>query len=103
MIFDWLVTGQIVPHNPVSSVRGPKHVVRKGKTPVLSGEDAKKLLDSIPLTPRIFQASQEQEVPDLVGLRDRALAALMVFSFARISALVSMDVGDYYQMTGLSH
>src|SRR5213080_2017826 len=27
MLFDWLVTGQIVPHNPASAVRGPKHVV----------------------------------------------------------------------------
>ncbi len=49
MLFDWLVTGQIVPFNPASSVRGPKHVVKKGKTPVLSAEDARRLLDSIPL------------------------------------------------------
>src|SRR3954464_6338328 len=34
MLFDWLVTGQIVPHNPASAVRGPKHVVKVGKTPV---------------------------------------------------------------------
>jgi integrase/recombinase XerD len=38
-----------VPFNPASSVRGPKHVVKKGKTPVLSAEDARRLLDSIPL------------------------------------------------------
>ena len=43
MLFDWLVTGQIVPVNPAASVRGPKHVVKKGKTPVLSAEDARKL------------------------------------------------------------
>ena len=35
MLFDWLVTGQIVPTNPAASVRGPKHVVKVGKTPVL--------------------------------------------------------------------
>jgi site-specific recombinase XerC len=96
MLFDWLVTGQIVPHNPASSVRGPKHVVKKGKTPVLSAEDARKLLDSIPLTRRIIQDGQEHEVPDLVGLRDRAIIALMVLSFARVSAVVGMEIADYY-------
>src|SRR4051812_22185755 len=49
MLFDWLVTGQVVPVNPAASVKAPRHVVKKGKTPVLSAEDARKLLDSIPL------------------------------------------------------
>jgi hypothetical protein len=38
MLFDWLITGQIVPMNPAAAVRGPKHVVKTGKTPVLEGE-----------------------------------------------------------------
>ena len=38
MLFDWLVTGQIVATNPAHSVRGPKHVVKTGKTTVLTGE-----------------------------------------------------------------
>jgi len=84
MLFDWLVTGQVVPTNPAASVRGPKHVVKKGKTPVLSAEDARKLLDSIDTT-------------TLIGLRDRALIATMVFSFARVSAVLGMKVEDYYQ------
>jgi site-specific recombinase XerD len=84
MLFDWLVTGQVIPHNPAASVRGPKHVVRKGKTHVLSAEDARTLLDSI-------------DTLSVVGLRDRALIAVMVFSFARIGAVVGMKVEDYYQ------
>lgn len=84
MLFDWLVTGQVVPVNPAASVRGPKHVVKRGKTPVLSAEDARKLLDSIDTT-------------SIIGLRDRALIATMVFSFARISAVLGMKVEDYYQ------
>src|SRR5271170_8330454 len=32
MLFDWLVTGQVVAANPAHSVRGPKHVVKTGKT-----------------------------------------------------------------------
>ena len=83
MLFDWLVIGQIVPFNPASSVRGPKHIVKKGKTPVLSAEEARGLLDRIDLS-------------TLAGLRDRALIGVLVFSFARITAAVSMRVADYY-------
>nr|WP_255581130.1 site-specific integrase [Caballeronia sp. dw_276] len=39
-LFDWLVTGQVVPHNPAASVRGPSHTTRKGKTPVLDATEA---------------------------------------------------------------
>jgi integrase/recombinase XerD len=84
MLFDWLVTGQVIPANPASSVRGPKHVVRKGKTPVLTNQEARQLLDSI-------------DVSHVVGLRDRALIAVMVYSFARVSAVVGMKVDDYYR------
>ena len=35
MLFDWLVTGQVVPMNPAAAVPGPKHIVKTGKTPVL--------------------------------------------------------------------
>lgn len=47
MLMDWLVIGQILPSNPAASVRGPRHVVKRGKTPVLEAEDARRLLDSI--------------------------------------------------------
>jgi integrase len=84
MLFDWLVVGQVLPMNPAASVRGPKHIVKRGKTPVLSAEDARKLLDSIDIT-------------SVVGLRDRALIAVMVYSFARVGAVVGMRVEDFYQ------
>lgn len=74
-LFDWLVTGQVVPHNPAASVRGPSHTVRTGKTPVLEATEARQLLDSI-----------DASTP--IGLRDRALIALMVFSFARIACAI---------------
>ena len=69
MLFDYLVTGQVVPTNPAASVRGPKHVVRKGKTPVLTAEETRQLLDAI-------------DTRTIVGLRDRALIGVMVYSFA---------------------
>ncbi|MDQ3920177.1 MAG: site-specific integrase [Acidobacteriota bacterium] len=84
MLFDWLVTGQVVPVNPASSVRGPKYVVKKGKTPVLTAAQARQLLDSI-------------DTGNIVGLRDRALIGVMVYSFARVSAVIGMRVEDYYQ------
>ena len=84
MLFDWLVTGQVLAMNPASSVRGPKHVVKRGKTPVLDADQARRLLDSI-------------DTAKLSGLRDRALIAVMVFSFARVSATVGLKVEDYYQ------
>src|SRR5713101_5166689 len=59
-LFDYLVTGGILPSNPAGAVRGPKYVVKRGKTPVLSADQARQLLDSI-------------DVTELSGLRDRAL------------------------------
>ncbi|HMI85608.1 MAG TPA: tyrosine-type recombinase/integrase [Polyangiaceae bacterium] len=90
MLFDWLVTGQVLATNPAHSVRGPKHVVNRGKTPVLDAEQARQLLDSIPL-------AKKDGSPDIAGLRDRALIGVMVFSFARVSAAASMRTEDYYQ------
>ncbi len=82
-LFDWLVTGQVMPTNPAASVRGPAHSVRRGKTPVLAPDEARRLLDSIDLGTD-------------AGLRDRALIALMVYSFARIGAALSMRVEDVF-------
>jgi site-specific recombinase XerD len=81
MLFDWLITGQVVPTNPASAVRGPKHVVKTGKTPVLDAPDWRKLLDSIP-------------TDTVRDLRDRALIATLTYSFARITAALNMKVED---------
>ncbi len=81
MLFDWLITGQVVPINPAAAVRGPKHVVKTGKTPVLDAADWRKLLDSIP-------------TDTVRDLRDRALIATLTYSFARITAALKMKVED---------
>src|SRR6202161_1390420 len=81
MLFDWLITGQVMPSNPASAVRGPKHVVKTGKTPVLEGGEWRKLLGSIP-------------TDTVRGLRDRALIATLTYSFARIGAALKMKVED---------
>jgi site-specific recombinase XerD len=82
-LFDWLVNGQVVPVNPAHTVRGPRHVVTSGQTPVLDPAEARALLDSI-------------DVSTPAGLRDRALIGLMVYSFARIGAALGMAVEDVF-------
>lgn len=72
-----------IARDPAASVRGPKHVVKRGTTPVLNAKEARELLDSIDTT-------------NIKGLRDRALIAVMVYSFARVGATLAMKVEDYY-------
>jgi len=98
MLFDWLITGQVIEINPAVAVRAAKQVVKKGKTPVLKADQARELLDSIPLKlgPEPQEGQPDTCPPSLIGPRDRALIAVMVFSFARIGAALGMKVEDYY-------
>ncbi len=80
-LFDWLVNGHVIEGNPAHTVRGPRHIVTIGQTPVLDPSEARVLLDSI-------------DVATHAGLRDRALIALIVYSFARIGAALGMTVED---------
>jgi len=82
-LFDWLVVGQVLPSNPAASVRGPRHVVKVGRTPVLEPAEARALLEGI-----------DTSTP--MGLRDRALIGLMVYSFARVGAALGMQVDDVF-------
>ena len=84
-LFDFLTNGGILPANPASSVRGPKHSTKKGKTPILMADDARALIKSIP-------------TDTLPGLRDRAIIAVMTYSFARVSATLALDVKDVFSM-----
>lgn len=84
MLFDYLVTGQVLPTNPAYAVRGPKYVAKKGKTPVLTAGETRQLLDAI-------------DVSTMAGRRDRAIIGVMVYSFARVGAVVGMNVEDYFQ------
>ena len=87
MLFDWLVTGGILATNPAHAVRGPKHVVKRGKTPVLTADQARALIESI-------------DTSTLVGLRDRALIGVMTYAFARIGAVVAHGRGEDYFADG---
>jgi hypothetical protein len=87
MLFDWLVVGHVLELNPAHAVRGPKYSQRKGKTPVLDCEESRALLAAIDTT-------------SLTGLRDRALIGVMIYTFARIGAVLQMNVGDYFSQGG---
>jgi integrase len=78
-----VLNGQVVPINPAHTVRGPRHIVTSGQTPVLDPAEARALLDS-------------SDVTTHAGLRDRALIGLMVYSFARIGAALGMTVEDVF-------
>lgn len=82
-LFAWLQRQGVLVENPAANVKGPKHRVKIGKTPVLSAEEMRQLLAS-------FDTSH------IIGLRDRAIISLMTFTFARIGAAVSMNVEDYF-------
>jgi site-specific recombinase XerD len=83
MLFDWLVIGHVLDVNPAHAVRGPKYVIYRGRTPVLDREEARVLLAAI-------------DVSTLTGLRDRALIGIMMYTFARVGAVLQMNVGDYF-------
>lgn len=83
MLFDWLVVGHVIEHNPAHAVRGPRYSQKKGKTPVLDREEARALLSAI-------------DTSNPTGLRDRALIGVMIYTFARVGAVLQMNVGDYF-------
>jgi site-specific recombinase XerD len=85
-LFDWLVTGQVLGSNPAAPVRPPKLVIREGKTPILTAEETRELLDVIVAKKR-----------DVGRLRDRAIIAVMTYTFARVSAVCKLDVDHYFQ------
>ncbi|WP_174948439.1 MULTISPECIES: hypothetical protein [Burkholderia] len=82
-LFDWRVTGHVVSCNPVAPMKGPNYTTKQGKMTVLDATEAGQLLDSV-------------DVRMPIGLRDRALIALMVLSFTQIGAALTMRVDDVY-------
>lgn len=83
MLLDYLVINQALAMNPARSVKGPKNVVKRGKTPVLNEEETRMLFAAI-------------DTSKLIGLRDRAFISVMLFSFARVTAVTNMTLADYY-------
>jgi integrase/recombinase XerD len=81
--FDALVTRHAVILNPALSVRGERYQVVEGKTPEIRVEGARNLLVSI-------------KTSTLVGLRDRAIMAILVYTAARAGAVAGLRRGSFY-------
>lgn len=88
-LFDTLVVRHAVAFNPAASVRGERYQVVEGKTPEITIEQARRLLSNI-------------DTSHVVGLRDRAIIAMLIYTAARIGAVASLrrrdffDIGDQY-------
>lgn len=81
-LFDYLVVKQVVSFNPASSVRGPKHNPKEGKTPIMEPHELRQLFAAI-------------DRSNVRGLRDDALLKTMLFSLARVSAVIGLRVKDF--------
>lgn len=81
--FDNLVTRHAIILNPARTVRGEKLNVMEGRTPEIPIAEVRKLLASI-------------DTSHIVGLRDRAILAVMVFTTSRRSAVAKLRLGDFY-------
>jgi site-specific recombinase XerD len=97
-LFNWLVVKQVVPDNPALFVKGPKFSRTIGVTPILEAAQMRQLLDSMPVTRSVTVSHEHGSVREEVdpkGLRDRALIAVMAYTFARVSAVAALARGDY--------
>jgi site-specific recombinase XerD len=83
-LFDWLVTGGVLERNPAEPVKGPKHVVEEGSTPILTADEARAFIEGLPT------ASVKDK-------RDKAIIGVLTYTFARVSAIVRMETQDYYR------
>lgn len=85
--FDRLVVRHVVLLNPAQSVRGPKHATVEGRTPEIGPSQVRQLLGSIPTS-------------NVVARRDRALIATLVYTAARVGAVVRLRVRDLFRDEG---
>jgi site-specific recombinase XerD len=98
-LFNWLVIKQAVRDNPALFVKGPRFSRQVGITPILQAGEMRRLVNSIPVVRKVKVPKKLgggfREVPDLKGLRDRAVIAIMAYTFARVSAVARLKRQDY--------
>jgi integrase/recombinase XerD len=81
--FDGLVTRHVILLNPALSVRGERYHVVEGKTPEITVQGARTLLASI-------------HTGNVIGLRDRAIVAVLIYTAARAGAVAVLRRGSFY-------
>jgi integrase/recombinase XerD len=87
--FDELVVRHVVVLNPAASVRGERYQVVEGKTPDIGVNNARHLLRSI-------------RTDNAVGLRDRSIIGILIYTAARVGAVARLRRQDFYD-TGDQH
>lgn len=97
--FDCLVHRHVIAINPAATTRTERYTVIEGKTPHIPPKQAEQLLASIPITmkiddPMISPDHPLEEVPDLVGLRDKAVLSVLVYTAARVGAVAKLTLED---------
>ena len=81
--FDNLVIRHAMILNPALSVRGERYEVVEGKTPEITVAGARQLLVSLDIT-------------TVVGLRDRAIIAILIYTASRAGAVATLRRGSFY-------
>ncbi len=80
--FDLLVVRHVVVLNPAASVRAERYAVIEGKTPEITAKQARDLLSSV-------------DPSTLVGLRDRAIIAVLIYTAARVGAMARLTLKSF--------
>ena len=89
-IFDYLCEKNAITHNPVKGVSRPKEQANEGKTPALSVDQARQLL-------------QAPAADTLKGKRDRAILAILLYHGLRREELCELKVRDVQSRGGIQH
>jgi site-specific recombinase XerD len=86
-LFKHLCEKQIVKRNPTTGVKRPHVDSSQVKTPVITPEQVRKILEA-----------PEASTPQ--GLRDRAILHILFYTGCRISEVCSLNVKDFYEDGG---
>ena len=77
--FDRLVNRHVIVINPAATVRAERYSVVEGKTPEIRPDQVARLLTSI-------------DVSTKIGLRDRAVLAVLIYTAARVGAVAKLTL-----------
>ena len=87
LLFDSLMMRGVVEYNPAARAKPPRLVRESSDTPVFEEAEIVAFLDSISLD-------------SLKDIRDKAIFSVLLYSWCRVSALINLSVGDYYERGG---
>jgi integrase/recombinase XerD len=87
LLFDHLLEKGVVDINPAARAKPPRLERESAHTPVFEQNEIKAFLEAIKLD-------------SLIDKRDKALCSVLLYGWARVSAVVTLRVEDYYERKG---